>query len=63
MARPAKTVNPQPFLPVKVSSREDSLALAEVEFPNGVRIRVPATHAEALRIAILTGNEVCGEVG
>ena len=59
----AKTVKPQPFIPVKVSSREDSLALAEVEFPNGVRIRVPATHAEALRIAILTGNEVCGEVG
>ncbi|MDP6554528.1 MAG: transposase [Pirellulaceae bacterium] len=62
---PTKTVKPQPFMPVKVSSWGDapSLALAEVEFPNGIRIRVPATYAEALRIAILTGNEVCREVG
>ena len=62
---PTKTVKSQPFVPVKVSSSErvPSLALAEVELPSGVRIRVPAMHAEALRVAILTGNEACGEVG
>ena len=66
--RSAKTEKPQSFVPVRVSSAEDlsnslfGSVLAEVEFPNGVRIRVPAMHAEALRIAILTGNEVCREV-
>ena len=59
-----KTVNSQPFVPVKVSSSErvPNLGLAEVELPSGVLIRVPATHAEALRVAILTGNEACREV-
>jgi hypothetical protein len=57
-----------PFLPVKVCSAGDdrsaafSSAWAEVELPNGVRIRVPASHGEALRVAILTGYEVCQEV-
>ena len=41
------------FVPVKVSSA----TLAEVEFPNGVRIRVPATDLEALRAVIEAGNE------
>lgn len=67
--RPTKTVKSQPFVPVKVASSDAitssifGLGLAEVELPNGVRIRVPATHAEALRIAILTGNQACQEVG
>jgi hypothetical protein len=62
-------VKSQPFVPVKVASSDAitssifGLGLAEVELPNGVRIRVPATHAEALRIAILTGNQACQEVG
>ena len=66
--RSAKAEKSQSFVPVRVSSAEDlsnsvfGSIVAEVEFPNGVRIRVPATHAEALRIAILTGNEVCREV-
>jgi len=64
----AKTEKPQSFVPVRLSSSGDlsnsafGSVLAEVEFPNGLRIRVPAMHAEALRIAILTGNEVCREV-
>ena len=67
--KPTKTVKSMSFLPVKVSSVGDdrsaafSLAWAEVELPNGVRIRVPASHGEALRVAILTGYEVCREVG
>ncbi|MDH5626073.1 MAG: transposase [Nitrospira sp.] len=66
--RSDKSENPQSFVPVRVSSTEVLTSsilgsvLAEVELPNGVRIRVPATHSEALRIAILTGNEVCREV-
>jgi hypothetical protein len=55
-------------MPVKVSSVRDTpgpsfgSALVEVELPNGVRIHVPAMQSEALRVAILTGNEVCREV-
>jgi transposase-like protein len=48
----------KPFVPVSVSGS----SLAEVEFPNGVRIRVPATNAQALRVAITTGNDLCREV-
>ena len=48
----------KPFVPVSVPSA----AFTEIEFPNGVRVRVPATSAEALRVALTTGNEVCGEV-
>jgi len=57
-------VKAQPFVPVKVSPLEGALnsGLAEVELPSGVLIRVPAIHAEALRVAILTGNEACREV-
>jgi transposase-like protein len=64
-SKPTNAVKSQPFEAVRVVSSGDtsSLALAEVEFPNGVLIRVPATHSEALRIAILTGNQVCREVG
>lgn len=46
-----------PFVAVQVAPA----ALAEIEFPNGVRIRVPATNAEALRTAILAGSEACQE--
>jgi transposase-like protein len=48
----------KPFVPVSVPSA----TFTEVEFPNGVRVRVPATNAEALRVALTTGNEVCREV-
>lgn len=66
--RSAKAEKSQSFVPVRVSSVGDlsnsvfGSIVAEVEFPNGVRIRVPATHAEALRVALLTGNEACREV-
>ena len=46
-----------PFLPVTVPSS----AVAEIELPNGVRIRVPVTNTEALRAAILVGNELSRE--
>jgi len=46
------------FVPVSVSNS----VFAEVEFPNGVRVRVPATNVEALRVVLATGNEVCREV-
>ena len=55
---PPKTVKSPPFVPVSIPSS----TFAEVEFPNGVRIRVPASNAEALRVAILAGHEVCREV-
>jgi len=47
-----------PFVPVSVPNA----TFTEVEFPNGVRVRVPATNAEALRVALTTGNEVCREI-
>jgi len=53
-----KAIKSQTFLPVSVPAS----MFAEVEFPNGVRIRVPAANAEALRVAITTGNEACREV-
>ena len=64
---PIETVESLPFLPVKVCSAGDDRSVfrsawAEVELPNGVRIRVPASHGEALRVAILTSHEVCREV-
>ena len=49
----------EPFVPVTVATTP----FAEVEFPNGVRVRVPATHADALRVVIRMGHEVCREVG
>lgn len=45
------------FVPVSVSSSP----MAEIEFPNGVRIRVPATNVEALRAAVLAGSDTCQE--
>ena len=36
-------------------------AYTEIEFPNGVRIRVSAMNAEALRIALLAGIGLCLE--
>ncbi len=52
---PPTTRQPHGFVAVNVSAA----MVAEVEFPNGVRIRVPATNAEALRAAVLAGNDVC----
>lgn len=50
---------PRPgFVPVTLALS----AMAEVVFPNGVRIRVPAADREALRAAVLAGNDVCQEV-
>ena len=54
--RKASTV-PKPFVPVSVSC-----SVAEIEFPNGVRIRVPATDTEALRTVLTTGETWCREV-
>jgi hypothetical protein len=31
--------------------------MAEIEFPNGVRVRVPATNVEAIRFAVLAGGD------
>jgi hypothetical protein len=67
--RPSKTATSPFFVPVKVASSDSpsslavGSALAEVEFPNGVRIRIPATHVDALRVAIVTGTQACREVG
>jgi hypothetical protein len=47
-----------PFVPVRISAP----TLAEVEFPNGIRVRVPVTNAEALRVVLAAGAELCGEV-
>ena len=45
------------FVPVNVSSSP----VAEIEFPNGVRVRVPATNVEAIRAAVLAGGDPCRE--
>jgi transposase-like protein len=47
-----------PFVAVSVSSP----AISEIEFPNGVRIRVPATNARALRAAVRVGRDLCQAV-
>jgi transposase-like protein len=54
-----KTV--KPFVPVSVSAALVS-EVAEVEFPNGIRIRVPAANLEALRVAIETAGAAWREV-
>lgn len=41
------------FVPVNVTSSP----MAEIEFPNGVRVHVPATNAEAIRAAVLAGGD------
>lgn len=46
------------FLPVNVTG----FSAAEIEFPNGVKVRVPATNDEALRTAILAAGDACREV-
>jgi len=46
------------FVPVKVSSAP----MAEIEFPSGVRVRVPATSVDAIRAAILAGGDPYREV-
>lgn len=49
---------PERFMPVNVAG----LTEAEIELPNGIKIRVPATNAEALRAAILAGHDACQAV-
>jgi len=49
---------PGRFLPVNVTS----LSVAEIELPDGIKIRVPATDTEALKTAIVAGHEACQEV-
>lgn len=46
------------FLPVNVAG----LAEAEIELPNGLKVRVPASNPQVLRTAILAAGEVCQEV-
>jgi hypothetical protein len=46
-----------PFVAVNVANA----AMAEVEFPNGVRVRIPTANVDALRAAIRVGNELCLE--
>lgn len=41
------------FVPVNVTSSP----VAEIEFPNRVRVRVPATNIEAIRAAVLAGGD------
>jgi hypothetical protein len=55
---PRKRDKVGPFVALSVSS----LAIAEIEFRNGVRVRIPARDAEALRIVLRTGSDVCQEV-
>jgi transposase-like protein len=43
----------QLFVPVAVSCWSQ----AEIEFPSGVRVRVPAANAEAIRAAVLAGGD------
>ena len=45
----------RPFVAVRVAAP----AIAEIEFPDGVRIRVPATNVHALRAALRTGRRLC----
>ena len=45
------------FVPVSVSAP----TFAEVDFPNGVRVRVPATNADALQVVLTVGNAACRE--
>lgn len=49
---------PSRILPVNIAG----LSVAEIEFPNGIKIRVPTTNAEVLRTAILASREACPEV-
>jgi hypothetical protein len=43
-----------PFVPLALVS-----PMAEVELPNGIRIRVPATDTHALHAAVLAAKEAC----
>ena len=46
------------FLPVNVVG----LAEAEIELPNGMKVRVPVTNVQVLRTAILAASDACREV-
>ena len=56
--KPSQAKTPS-FVPVGVSPT----AFAEIEFPNGLRVRIPASHPEALQQAIMAAIEICGEAG
>ena len=56
--KPPTTDRPERFVAVNVAG----LTEAEIELPNGIKIRVPATNAEALRAAILAGHDACQAV-
>lgn len=45
------------FVPVNISSWSQ----VEIEFPSGVRVRVPASSVEAIRAAVLAGGDPYGE--
>lgn len=47
-----------PFVAVNIASS----VMAEVKFPNGVRIRVPAANIDGLMSVLRAGNELCLEV-
>ena len=47
------------FVPLGVSPA----ALVEIEFPSGVRVRVPASNLEALQQVITAANAICREAG
>ena len=46
------------FLPVNVAG----LAEAEIEMPNGIKVRVPVSDAQVLRTAIVAAGDACQEV-
>ena len=55
---PAKPKQPPSlFVPVNVTPSP----VAEIEFPNGVRVRVPATNVEAIRAAVLASGDLFRE--
>lgn len=46
------------FVPVNVAA----LIEAEIELPNGIKVRVPATNVQVLRTVILAASDACQEV-
>jgi len=52
-AKPSRSKTSKHFVEINIADTE----WAEIELPNGVRIRVPANNLEALRVAVLVGGE------
>ena len=46
------------FVPVNVVGRTE----AEIELPNGMKVRVPVANVQLLRAAILAASDACREV-